>query len=174
VRRRLGLLAAGLVGLAACDGCGSSRYELVEPPVRPLAAFGSLDVKPLALHRRVDPDDDPDERAELAARLGEELREELAEAELLAGDGPRLVVRPRLDQHLADYAPLRLMGGGRLLEATVVLDIRLVDADGRGVARLQATGTSYARGWAVASVSAAEGRAIDAVLEFFEEQLPDR
>lgn len=171
--RRPVLLAAALVALAVCDGCGSSSYELLDPPVEPLASFGSLEVRPMALHRRVDPDDDPEERAELAARLGDELRVELVEAELVRGAGPRLVVHPRLDQHQADYAPLRLMGGGRLLEATVVLDVLLVDPDGRPVARLQATGTSYARGWAVASVSSAEERAIEAVLEFFEDQLPD-
>lgn len=159
--RGLCVLALGVIVL----GCGSTRYEVLEAPA-PLAGR-RLEVRVVELDAalRAWADANEETSSEVMADLSEDLVDALVDDE---ATGPPLEVRARLVTYDVEYAPTRLMGGGGRRSATVVLDVRLLDA-GRPAGRVQATGVSRSGGWYVASLGAATGRAIDAVVAFVED-----
>ena len=167
VRARLLLLLACLLPWTALvSGCGSTSYQVLEPPARPLGAYDRLELTYLGLDAKYEAwaAGSPDESRELLLELTEELRDGLAD-DAPAGAGGPLELRVTVRTHEEEYAPTRLIGGGARLTATVVLDVQLLEA-GQPAGRVLATGLSEKGGWYVPSLGAAEDRAVDAVLEF--------
>lgn len=148
--------------------CGSTTYELKVRPAASLTGFGRGEVRDVRVELQHPVEDGWKEAAVRdAGWIAEELRTRIADEELFTGAGAALIVEPRLLRYEAEWTPTKVWGGGgSMANATVLLELRLLDGGGVELARAEARGHSVKRGWGLASTNAARRRAVDAAMEF--------
>ncbi len=152
-------------------GCGRTTYEVLERPPRPFRAYGPLELFQVENTAGVaDQDATP-----FSAVLSTEIEERLVDEEFFAGSGEPLKIRCRLIEYASECSEPKLWGGGGgMIWGRVVLDVEFQGRDGKSAGRVKATGYSKAGGWAIASMRAAQRRAIQALVDFIDDFYDER
>lgn len=152
----------GILGLVLA-GCGSTTYEVIDRPSRPFSAYGPLQNLQVENAAGVaDRDGTP-----FSTLLSDEIDARLGDEDFFSHNGPSLSIRCRLAEYASDYNDPKLWGGGGgMIWGRVVLDVEFQGQDGKSAGRVRATGTSRKGGWAIASMDAAQRRAIQALVDF--------
>jgi hypothetical protein len=157
---RLFLVVAGLF----LAGCGRTTYEVLEPPSRPFNAYGSLTGVQVESSVKVSPDSDG---VPYTGTLAKVLQERLADEEFWTGQDRPIKVLCKVVGYDYEYSEPKLFGGGGgMIWGKIVLELEFRGDDDRSAGRVRAVGYSKARGWGIASMAAAERRAVQAVVDF--------
>ena len=145
-------------------GCGSTTYDVLDRPTRPFNAYGAL--RTLQVEDRSATKWNKDEPP-YTEELGKVLQGRLADEEFWRGSGLPLKIVCRILEYESEYSDPKLWGGGGgMIWGRIVLEVEFRGEDDRNAGRVRATGFSKARGWGIASMAAAERRALQALVNF--------
>jgi hypothetical protein len=160
------LVVLGAVAAASLAGCGRTTYEVIDRPPHPFQVYGPLELFQVEnLAGVADQEGTP-----FSTVLSEAIEERLTDEEFFARSGEPLKLRCRLIEYASEYSDPKLWGGGgSMIWGRVVLDVEFQGRDGKNAGRVKATGYSKKGGWAVASMNAAQRRAIQALVDFIED-----
>ena len=147
-------------------GCGTTTYEVLEAPTRPFHAYGSLQgIQVESSVRTIEPDRDG---VPYSGALAKVLQDRFVDEEFwTSGQGLPLKILCRVVEYDAEYSDPKLWGGGGgMIWGRIVLDLEFRSGEEERAGRVRAVGYSKARGWGIASMAAAQRRAVQAAVDF--------